>query len=839
MSEVGLALWAFLSSPGHVGQAAAAFEDLERRFQWIKKLRQDLRVIRERRALFPLPLLWEPQLTRLQGLLEKEDGRNLTPLATEYGRFCWYGLSVYFCNHMHNGMIHSSEDAPTKAQRGMLDAIEKSVDRFLDDSGNYKWDDEDIAEDLKKRMISYTGEEVSRPETLTLKQVIPGLPPEEHGGSVELSHWLEGRSKWYVDNPEACILPDTGQYLPPLQAKVHVKKEDSLEFAKALVTRRICRWVRAEDVARYRGERVLSGMFGVQKSGRTQEGEPILRLIMNLIPANATLRPITGRTSRLPSICTWGNIVVESGEVLTVCQSDMQAAFYLFSLPPSWSRLLCFNLSFQGSEIGGDYLEDDGRFFLACSVLPMGWSSAVGIMQCIAEEVLMRSGLPEENQVRAGKPLPRWLTRVGREAAQQKRFWWHVYLDNYASGERVAKDEEPVGGEWQVRVESVWEQAGIVCSKQKSKKDVDEATELGAYVSGKGRWMGASPERMFKLVKTTWWLITRGSISKKLLQVVMGRWVFILQFRRPGMSHFQKVWEAISRRRTMELDAQVREELFLAIFGACLFHTFLGAEPEDGITCSDASGTGGAIAYADRLSEAGRIFLANQEEGRTAVAIPAIVLSLFNGIGGAFRSYDLAGARVAGGLAVEIHGPAQRVMSRLWPHIQQWGDIRTLGKAELEESFEKIGPFEEIHVWAGFPCVDLSAVKHNRLNLRGPGSSLIHEAKRVIKEVKELYPMKKVLRIVENVASMDISARDEISTMLELTPFKLDPSQQVPMSRPRLCWTDVELYEIAGLKLEEAQGYVEVKIRGSWPSPEDWLEEDCQQAEAWVTYPPL
>eukprot|EP00438_Fugacium_kawagutii_P011728 Skav222902 [mRNA] locus=scaffold1489:76567:81134:+ [translate_table: standard] len=718
-----------------------------------------------------------------------------------------------------------------------MKAIQDSVDRILNEDVSIPWDDSQIREDLKRRMISYTGEEVSKPETLTLEQVIPGLPPEEHGGSVDIRDWLEGRSRYYIDHPAECILPDHGQFLPPLQAKVHVKKEDSLDFARMLVQRRICTWVKAEDVAVYRNEKVLSGMFGVQKKGRTSNNLPILRLIMNLIPANATLRPILGRVSRLPSICSWANIVVEANEIITVCQSDMQAAFYLFALPRSWSRLLCFNLSFRGEELGGPDFESSQRYYLACGVLPMGWSSAVGIMQCVAEEVLLRNGLPEENQVRAGRPLPRWLTQVGHKAAKEKRMWWHVYLDNYASGEKCLEDEEPIGGSWQVQVEDIWERAGIVCSKEKSVKDVSEAVELGAYVSGKSRWIGASPERIIKLVKTTWWLITRIVIPKKLLQVVMGRWIFILQFRRPGMSHFQKVWEAISRKRTMQLDGQIREELFMATLGVCLFHTFLGAEPEDGITCSDASTTGGGIAYAEKLTTAGINFLANQEEERKPVTVPVAVVSLFNGIGGAFRCYDLAGAQVVGGIAVEIHEPAQRVMSRIWPHIQQWGDIRTLDGDSLEECLEKIGQFDELHIWCGFPCVDLSSAKHGRKNLEGEGSGLIREAVRIIKVLKQRYHMKTIKRIIENVCSMDVSAREEISQMLGLLPYKLDPSSQVPMSRPRFCWTDVEIEETDQLWMEEHGGYVEIKVLSEWPSPEDWLDKDCPPAEDGVIYP--
>lgn len=203
----------------------------------------------------------------------------------------------------------------------------------------------------------------------------------------------------------------------------------------------------------------------------------------------------------------------------------------------------------------------------------------------------------------------------------------------------------------------------------------------------------------------------------------------------------------------------------IGLAGVCLFHTFLGAEPEDTITCSDASTTGGAIAYADELSRDGQVFVCNQKAERRPIPVPIAVLTLFNGVGAAVRCYDLAGAEIRGGLAAEIHAPAQRTMSRRWPHIQHWEDIRTLTKNVLEDCLEKIGGFEEIHLWAGFPCIDLSSAKHGRKNLDGPGSGLIHEALRVRSEVKETYPMKKLISIIENVSSMDTSARDELTEL--------------------------------------------------------------------------
>eukprot|EP00438_Fugacium_kawagutii_P016495 Skav221151 [mRNA] locus=scaffold2925:171012:174989:+ [translate_table: standard] len=601
--------------------------------------------------------------------------------------------------------------------------------------------------------------------------------------------------------------------------------------------RNICRWVAEDEVMTYRNEKVLNGTFGVRKNSTLPNGQPILRLIMNLIPSNAIHTVLEGRVNRLPSICSWLNIYIAEDELVTVCQSDMSAAFYLFSLPKSWSSHLCFNLSFTAAELGLSEFPGQQRVYLGCTVLPMGWSSAVGIMQYIAEEVLLSRGFPSEGQVRGGKPLPPWMVRTCKEAAENDQMWWHVYLDNYASGERVKTTDEPTGGRWQSTVETWWEEAGIVCSSQKSKVDEVKATELGAYISGTRRWIGASPERLIKLIKTTFWLLHQKRAPKKLLQVIMGRWVFVLQFRRPAMCHFQRVWECISSEKAFTVSPEAKTELFTIVWGTCLLHCFLGAQLENGITCSDASMSGGAVAYSEDVSEAGQDLLLSQEKGCQGTKVPIVIVSLFNGVGGSFRCYDLAGAQILGGLAVEIHKPAQRIMARRWPNVVQWGDIKTLTEKDIEQSLSRFEPFSEIHVWAGFPCIDLSKVKANRLNLDGPGSSLIHEAVRVIKPLRRLYPRCILKRVIENVASMDVSARQEISELLNMEPLKLDPRNQVPMGRPRFAWTDAAVEEVEGIRLVPREGYTDMEISGTWPPASSWLEDGCEQVDSSVVYP--
>lgn len=121
------------------------------------------------------------------------------------------------------------------------------------------------------------------------------------------------------------------------------------------------------------------------------------------------------------------------------------------------------------------------------------------------------------------------------------------------------------------------------------------------------------------------------------------------------MCHFDEVWHYISSKVCPPgMADRVRIELPFAVFGTPLFHTWLGTKVDDVTTCSDASQTGGAIAIARELSPQGKGFMTSQERQNLPMEVPILVVSLFNGIGGAARRYDVAGVRVRAMLACDM-----------------------------------------------------------------------------------------------------------------------------------------------------------------------------------------
>ncbi|CAJ1330547.1 unnamed protein product, partial [Effrenium voratum] len=177
----------------------------------------------------------------------------------------------------------------------------------------------------------------------------------------------------------------------------------------------------------------------------------------------------------------------------------------------------------------------------------MGWASAVGVMQQVSERLMHIGGLPEERQVVRGRSLPTWMNDVCAAASKQRAAWWHIYLDNFCSAERVVLGE--AGDESQAlhqAAEASWEAHGVLSAPDKRVCGAHEAKELGAYFSGKQKWMGADMERLLKTCKLSLFLSLRPHVKPKELQILLGRWVFVLQFRRAAMSHFRFSWDFIN-----------------------------------------------------------------------------------------------------------------------------------------------------------------------------------------------------------------------------------------------------------------------------------------------------
>ena len=676
---------------------------------------------------------WKPQVTSKKGVIFPlragdlegfvESLRHLRletvlqpSFADSSGPLAWQVCARVGVNALCGGLKPLAGGRLNASQTRAAASIAKSCGRVLELKGQHSCTADSVEQELKGKRVSYTGEELGTCHPLTLDQVIPGLPPVGHGGSVDVLDLVSRGTSRILQDPSLLVLPDVGQELPPLQARVHCPTEQVLPLCKELVRRNICSWTRLEDVFHYRNQPVLSGLFGVEKPTVLPDGRKVL-----------TMDSIRGAVRHLPSITAWLGLTLGEGEGMALFQSDLTAAFYLFRLPKVWQKYLAFNIKVRGSDID---MDPSTTYVLSCSVLPMGWSSSVSIMQEVAEQVALLGGAPVGTQLVRGRALPTFLTSCIELAEARDMPWWHVYLDNFCAGQKILPAETDAAGQsLHDCVEDAWARSGLVSSAKKKVSGASKVQELGAWLDGESRMISVTGERLLKLLQTTLWTLSGRILRRKVVQIVIGRWVHVLQFRRPGMIVLEHVWDFISGKASgPRVVAGVRRELWTLVLISPFLHCNLGATIDTCTTASDASTKGGAVGISHCLSQAGMDFvMASKIRSVEINPHPILVISLFNGIAGCFRVYDILNIQPIGLIAVELYGPANRIVQKRWPQVQLVTDVRNVDSEMVHQWMLQYPMVEEIHLWAGFPCTDLCRVRAFRQGLQGPASSLVFE----------------------------------------------------------------------------------------------------------------
>ena len=261
----------------------------------------------------------------------------------------WLYVTIRFLNHLH-GCRAALTGRWRAAERVAIVSLQGCIKRTLEHDTSLQRTAFEVEKELSERFLNYTGEEVPKMETLSFDQAVVALPPKDRGGSIDVIDWVEGRTKSFLLNPADCVLSEEEVGDVKLQAKVHLVESDRMKLSCELVARGVCDWVEESDIFIFRKQRVLNGMFGVRKDAVIQDGRPVLRTIMNLIPSNAVMMQLQGLVSELPGMSQYISLTLEDGETFSLYQSDMTSAFYLFRLPSVWRRFLCFNVSFLGED---------------------------------------------------------------------------------------------------------------------------------------------------------------------------------------------------------------------------------------------------------------------------------------------------------------------------------------------------------------------------------------------------------------------------------------------------------------------------------------------------------
>eukprot|EP00435_Cladocopium_sp_Y103_P069810 s1270_g34.t1 len=623
----------------------------------------------------------------LQGLGKEKAAREMRRI----GLLVWHGLVVTFLNFLWSGGAPQSRMPPAEPSQGQKMAqnrLWETVKDFVDDTSEVKekvprspemgeWGTK-----LGDVRISYHGEVVEKAQKLTLDQILPGLPPAGFGGSVRLVELCDGELRERLEDALGNLLPEEELPEDLPSPKIHASPEQWV-IVQELHKRGLV--VPVEDPVQVRGKMLLNGAFGVPKPGKY-----LLRFIMDFRCTNAATRILTGDVGTLSGAAALQHVVLPEGHVVRLSADDLVAAFYLFGLPQEWSRMMCFRETVPWSVLG---VEKPGRVHVGAAAPPMGWASAVGVLQHAHRRLALRSslaggaGLIPALEVRRDAIFP----DLGLSDSL-----WSLYLDDTSVLELMEKK--------------------VAESRGKALRGAAEAPAPAVLDGDKGLLKGAT-RRALETLSLGFWILRQETVPRKSLQVLLGREVHTMQFRRPLFGVFDYLWKEISEGEVMRnLSVKAVEEILLAGMCQALRVTNLRAKVSDLVTASDASESGGGIVYGGKLTSQGikEMYLAEEEADDVTMEAGSLdekqvtlVFDCFAGSGGLSRALQLARIKVDRLVVIEQDPACRRLNTVRWPGCDVWTDITKITKKDVERMMRSVPGLTLVIAGGGSPCQGL------------------------------------------------------------------------------------------------------------------------------------
>ena len=553
--------------------------------------------------------------------------------------------------------------------------------------------------------VSYTGEVVDKALPLALEQILPGLPPQGRSACVELVNLCEGEVRRCLEDPSLILRGQTVGTGPLPKARVLCTQAEWVKIGRALLQKGLVRTLSKEQLFHVQGQPLLNGAFGVTKPGKfARSGAPVLRLIMDLRPSNHIQVPIVGDIASLAG-----------PQVLRISGDDLMSAFYLFKLPTAWHPLFAFEKPLKHCDVH-EGSGDSSEVYLAATVMPMGWLSAVGILQHAHRRlatVISPQGLPLSAEVRRDAPLPNVQAEFGK--------LWHLYLDDSTFLEWLdvqavlpLDQKQATTSDFQQALQRIYQDWEIPWSHDKSLSRQSCAVRLGAELDGDAGLLGVSMEKRLELFELAFFLLSQDKVARKGVQIFLGKAVHILQFRHPFI---QCLWQRVLGPAVSgPFNRKERQEVFQILSALPCLETNLRAKISGLVTASDASEAGGGMCRGDRQSLMGHYIARLEGLGQSTIPRPlncnggVLVFEWFSGIGGLRQALDLLHIPFCKAIVCERDALCTTIYRRHWPIDVHWRDVTQVLEQHVQQLFLETPHVNFVVQGAGSPLQGFTGI---------------------------------------------------------------------------------------------------------------------------------
>lgn len=451
---------------------------------------------------------------------------------------------------------------------------------------------------LASKKFDYAGKPVEYMEDLVFEKVKPAWPKKGEAGVNSIMNYVTGETKRLLENPGELLLPL--ELMPEKSPRSRVRASDTewfklCSYAHSLGMMKV---VSDDSVPRDRSGHLITNGAGAVKKEKVIEGKvhQCQRFISILVPTNAATTPIEGAQDTLPYIGTLSALMLEEDEMLYLDSEDLQSAFNLFSVPDQWLGYFAYSKKVDGKAFG---LPAGKLVRPALSVIPMGWHSAVGVVQeAVRHLVFDRAKVNRETSVEKGSPLPDTKTMSV------------VYLDNFDEItilKQVAVELEGAGEmtDNHRRFNAVCDAEGLPRNLGKQLVKAISGGMQGGEFDGARGTLKVGSDKLRGFIKMSLGLLASSRWSEFSLRHWTGKAAFCCAFRRVLFSQLGEIFPAIEEATKSDVTppTTVVDEVLRFLIASVQAETDLKCPMSEVISCTDASPTGGATAVATRFKK--------------------------------------------------------------------------------------------------------------------------------------------------------------------------------------------------------------------------------------------
>ena len=450
---------------------------------------------------------------------------------------------------------------------------------------------------LASKRYDYCGNPVEHMMDLEADKVIPTWPKIGEAAKCCITDFLSGEALEAMKTPEKYLLPEDKMPLNSKRSKVRASDEEWLKICRAAAQRGMMTTVDDANIPRDRsGHLVVNGAGGVRKlkevNGRTVE---LLRFISILVPTNEVTIQLPGAQDSLPYVGQLTALLLDKDELAFVESEDFTSAFNLFYVPDNWAPFFAYSKKVSGAAFG---LEASTLVRPALRVIPMGWHSAVTLVQMAVRSIVFdRVGVDMASSVEKEKPLPRGPVLTV------------VYLDNFDEIHKLKMVDEKLSSaepsDTHVRFNNVCDELGLPRNGAKQLIHAFSGAIQGGELDGENGVLRLAPEKLRNFIAISLGLVCQRQVQEFQIRHWVGKAAFAATFRRPLFAILEKVFDLIQRTMSSPepMTSHEIDEVLSFLVMAGHAQSELRVELSTTISCTDASPYGGGSAVAQKFKE--------------------------------------------------------------------------------------------------------------------------------------------------------------------------------------------------------------------------------------------